>query len=134
MTKRQIPRFELAQVAQHLGLGVVRIEDRMREKFRFTNCGLRNSDWRLAEVIIGEIAHGRAAEDRHQQLDIVFARCFVEGNANCAGAKWAQIAVRFFRVFQNDIARFDFDSDCVEEILVRDLKTEPAQTISELAR
>ena len=41
MAERKIARFEPAHVAQHLGLGVVRVEDRVGEKIGFAICDLR---------------------------------------------------------------------------------------------
>ena len=41
----------------------MRVEDRVIEKLGIPHCGLRNADWRLAQFVIGEIAHGCAAKD-----------------------------------------------------------------------
>ena len=76
--QRKIARFELLEITQHLGLGVVSVEDRVSEKFGRANCGLRNADWRLSQIVIGKIAHGCAAKDRHQELDIASRGRFVE--------------------------------------------------------
>ena len=51
MAERKIARFEPADVAQHLGLGVVRVEDRVGEKIGFAICDLRFA-----------ICRGRSAE------------------------------------------------------------------------
>src|SRR5882757_4225786 len=100
----------------------MRVEDRMDEKFGSADCGLRNADWRCAQIVISEIAHGCPAKDRHQELDIVRRCRFVERNTDCAWAERAQIASCFSRVLQNDLARFHFYTNRVEEILVRDIQ------------
>src|SRR6476660_2896844 len=101
----------------------------MREIFGSAECGLRNADWRLANIVIVKIANARAAEDGHQQFNIPWRCGFIERNAHRAWSKPAQVATSFGCVPQNDFARFHFDPNCVEEILVRDRAAKGAQTI-----
>ena len=101
----------------------------MREIRRSADRGLRNADWRLANIVVAKIAYARAAEDRHQQFNIL-GRCrFIERNANRAWSERAQVAICFGRMLQDDIARFHFDPNSVEEIFVRDCAAKRTQTI-----
>src|SRR5262249_37312308 len=101
----------------------------MGEELGSADCGLRNADWRVAHVVIVKIAHSGAAEYRHQQFDIPWRCCFIERNADRTWPKPAQVATRLRRMLQSDFARFHFDPDSVEEILVRDCAANAAQTI-----
>ena len=101
----------------------------MREIFGSADCGLRNADWRVANIVIVKIANVRAAEDGHQQFNIPWRCRFIERNAHRAWSKPAQVATRFGRVLQSDFARFHFDPNRVEEILVRDCAAKGPQTI-----
>src|SRR6266481_5212293 len=107
----------------------MRVEDRMREIFGSADCGLRNADWRLAKIVVVKITNVRAAEDGHQQFNIPWRCGFIERNAHRAWSKPAQVAARFGRVPQSDFARFHFDPNRVEEILVRNRVAKDAQTI-----
>src|SRR5262249_23778504 len=115
--------------AQHLGFSVVRIEDRMREILGSADCGLRNANWRVANVVIVEIADVRAAEDGHQEVNVPWCCRFIERKADGAWPKPAQGATRFGRVLQSDFARLHFDPNGVEEILVRDCAAKGLETI-----
>src|SRR4029077_19650265 len=100
----------------------------MREIFGSADCGLRNADWRLANIVVVKIANVRAAEDGHQQFNVPWRCRFIERNAHRAWSKPAHVATRFRVVPQNDFARFHFDPKRVEEILVRDHAAKGAQT------
>src|SRR4029450_12392875 len=54
---------------------------------------------------------------------------FIERNTHRAWPKRAQVTTRFRRVLQSDFARFHFDPNRVEEILVSDRAAKGAQTI-----
>ena len=89
MAEREIARFEPAQVAQHLGLAVVGVEDRMGQEI-----GFAIFDRRLAT------GGGRAgedgailAEDIEEHFDVVGRGRFVERNADAVRSERAQIAV-----------------------------------------
>ena len=92
-------------------------------------CRLRNADWRVPDVVIIKIADVCAAEDGHQQFNIPWRCCFIERNAYRAWPEFAQVATRFRCVPQSDFARFNFDPNRIEEILVRDRAAKCAQTI-----
>ena len=121
-------------LVQHDSYWFMRVEDRMREIFGSAECGLRNADWWLANIVIVKIADVRAAEDGHQQFNIPGRGRFIERNADCAWPKCAQVATGFGRVLQNYFARFHFDSNRVEEIVVRHYAAEGAQTIGKSTR
>jgi len=55
-------------------------------------------------------------------------------NAHRTWPNPAQVATRFGRVPQSDFARFHFDPNRVEEILVRDRAAKAAQTIRKSTR
>src|SRR5262245_33200137 len=96
----------------------MRVEDRMPEELGSADCEFRNADWRGANIVIIKIADVRAAEDGHQHFNVPWRCRFIERNADCAWAKPAQIATRLCRVLQSDCARFHFDPNRVEKILV----------------
>src|SRR5262249_36343007 len=104
----------------------MRVENRMREILRNADCGLRNADQRVANIVISKIADVRAAKDGHQQFNVPWCCCFIERDANRAWAKPAQVATRFGRVPQGGFARFHFDANRVEEVLVSNCATKSA--------
>src|SRR5205807_9900145 len=97
VTERQIARLEFFQVTQHLGLGVVRVEAGMSQKFRIADREFWNADWRLTKIV-SKLANRCAAKDRHQQFDLAVRGRFIERNADRAQSKRAKITSRFFRV------------------------------------
>jgi len=50
----------------------------VNEKFGIANRGTRDADWRFSLIVVGKIAHGCAAKDGHQELDIARRGCFIE--------------------------------------------------------
>ena len=84
VVKRKVARLELSQITQHFRLGVVRVEDRMGEKFGSANCGLRNPDWRFAQIVRPQ-NRGRACRERPtSRARYRGRRRFVERNADRA--------------------------------------------------
>ena len=68
MTERQIARLEFFQVTQHLGLGVVRIENRMSQEFRIADREFWNADQGPTKTV-SKIARGNAIRMLRLPLD-----------------------------------------------------------------
>ena len=126
VAERKIARFQPAQIAQHFGLGVMGVENRMSEEI-----GLY--DLRFAICDPATIAPEARRRDfrRRFAADLDLRSCrFVERNADRVSAELAQVA------FQLCAARLricvaascpEIDADRVEEIFVSDLEAELAQ-------
>ena len=90
MAKRKVARFQPAQVAQHLGLAGVGVEDRMSEVGRSAVLDFRFAISRRTHVM----KNGAVFAEESEQLFHVFGRGrFVEGNADALRAEEAEVAV-----------------------------------------
>ena len=110
------------------------IENRMSEKLRSAHGELRDFEHRFIEIVVGEVAHVSSAKKRHQFFDLVVGACFIERNSNSMRAEGAEIHPDPIRPFDEVATQrlAELNPDRVEEIVVRDLETELAQTLGQL--
>ena len=125
MAERKIARFEPAEIAQHLGLGVVGVEDRVRQESRIADCGLRKP-----EIFFARATFKIGAEDLADVREIVFACCFIEGNADRIFIEPSQVYSGLGRNSHNS-ARIRNEKN-KKKIIVRDFESSPSQGIREL--
>ena len=124
-------------IAQHLRLGVMRVEDRMREEIGvrapIAGCGRTI----VERVDLAKSRTLRAAEERIRSLRssasvVVSSSAMpIDVRAELAEIHPRAVAARAHEVFARRVAQFD--ADRVEETLVRDLEAELLQSGGELA-
>src|SRR5438105_1692914 len=82
MAKRQIARFESPQVTEHLGFGVMGVENWMSKELRSAYCELRNFEPLFIQIVVGEVADVSPAKKRHQFFYLVVGGRFIKRNSN----------------------------------------------------
>src|SRR5438874_2315912 len=110
------------------------IENRMSEKLRSAHGELRDFEHRFIEIVVGEVAHVSSAKKRHQFFDLVVGGGFIERNSNSMRTEGAEIHSDPLRPFDQVATQClaELNPNRVEKILVRDFKTELAQTLGQL--
>ena len=135
--EREVARLEPLDVAQHLGLGVVAVEHRMRQVGRAPLQGGRD---RALGVRPRLVHHERQRlvqrEDGDQVGQIAQGHRFVQRDAEPVGWERPQVDVaRPRRVEQaRQRPRLDLDAERVEEVLVHELIAQPLQRLGEQPR
>src|SRR5437588_4082706 len=110
------------------------VENRMSEELRSAHCELGNLEYPFVEVIVSEVAHVSSAKKRHQFFDLVVGGCFIERNSYSMRTEGAEIHSDPLRPFDQVATQClaELNPNRVEKILVRDFKTELAQTLGQL--
>ena len=117
LAEREVARFELAQVAQHLGLGVVAVEDGCGEEFRGARVraegGCRCVPVKLLQLE-GQLE--ARVEDAHEQFHIRQVRRLVECDAERGFVQHAQVDAVLLGDGDDFLARvaLELDSESVE--------------------
>jgi hypothetical protein len=130
LAQRQVARFEALDVAQHLVLGVVKVEDRVREIVARAGKRGRVDDRRGTRELIHAGGDGAlAGEDLPQGRHLGLGRGFIERNAQAAVAEVAQVDAMFGGPAKDGVglALAQLDVQRVEEGLAADCAAEAAQ-------
>jgi hypothetical protein len=134
--ERQILVGQAADVAQHLGLAVVRVEYRMGEVA--AGAAQRSRNQRLDAFLVLRPLRQRLArggEPRPQRADVAARRGLVERDADLARRHQAQIGLRVARLLQDRFgARAGLERDGVERLRREVLESKRCQTLGEDCR
>ncbi len=112
VAEREVARFEAAHIAQQLGLGVVAVEDGVREE----RAGARERRAETGgdggvEFVDAEGGRGVAVEDAEEKLDVLGVGGFVERDGDGGGVDDAQIDKVLLGDFDNVGAGGVFERD-----------------------
>jgi hypothetical protein len=132
VAQREVPRLEALDVAQHLGLGVVPVEHRVREVRARARQRLRDGARRLhADVVQHERQRLVQREDRDEVGHVAQRGGLVERNAEAGGREHPQIDLPRARRIHHpgQGPALELDAQRVEEVVVHDAVAQPAQRI-----
>src|SRR5687767_4501647 len=122
MNQRKVPRLELMHVAEQLGLGAMRIENRVRQKGR---CAIESlvvaRIGGIDQLVDSEWSSAFHAEHFEQRRQIFLPHGFVERNAHRALVHVAKIDSTGHGALDDVIgtSAVQLNPDRVEKILVR---------------
>ena len=131
MDQREILGLEREEIAQHLGLAPVAMENRMRQKRRQATEPLVKTGVGIARHVIEcEVGHVAAIEYRPQVDDVGACRGFIKGDGQCPGRKHSQVEMMGVGGGQDVFlsVRTNLHANRVEVVVVQHGKTQLFKT------